>query len=282
MLRPWLSQPSAKSLVAELSEVAKTDLVAVAANASDLKLKETAIAQPLLLATALLSWHTFQQLNNQTMDSGILAVAGHSAGEFAASVVAGVLAPSDAMSLIKTRGEAMAAACEEPKTGMAAVLGGDESEVIEAIEQGGLFVANKNATGHIVAAGLIDRLEKLRSNLPSGCRARSLPVAGAFHTKYMQSAVERFAEAAQSIEFRDPRLRFVSNNEGVQLTTGQDVREHLTSQIARQVDWVSCQKKFVTLGATQAIELAPGNTLSAIAKRQIPNITSHPITSLMP
>jgi [acyl-carrier-protein] S-malonyltransferase len=282
MLQPWIDSTSAKRSVAELSEAAGMNLVAISANASDEELKKTEVAQPLLLAAALLSWQAFQESSDQARNFPVSGVAGHSVGEFAAAVIAGVLAPSDAMSLVTTRGDAMAQASEEPTTGMVAVLGGDELEVINAIERSGVFVANKNATGQIVAAGLVAKLDELSANLPAGCRARPLAVAGAFHTKYMQSAVDKFAEAAEKIEFRDPQITVISNNSGLELKTGQQVREHLTKQIARQVDWVSCQHAFVELGVTQMIELAPGKTLSSIAKRQVPGIAAHPIASLMP
>jgi len=282
MLQPWIDSTSAKSLEAELSEAAGMNLAEISANASDEELKKTEVAQPLLLAAALLSWQAFQESSDQVQNFSTSAVAGHSVGEFAAAVIVGVLTASDAMSLVTTRGEAMAEASEEPKTGMIAVLGGDESEVIEAIERGGVFVANKNATGQIVTAGLVTKLDELSANLPTGCRARPLAVAGAFHTNYMQSAVDEFAEAAEKIEFRDPQVTFISNNAGLELKTGRQIRDHLTNQIARQVDWVSCQHTFVNLGVTQMIELAPGNTLSAIARRQIPDIAAHPIASLMP
>ena len=281
MLQPWIDSTCAKGLLAELSDAAGMNLGEISASASDEELKKTEVAQPLLLAAALLSWQAFQASDHQNQNLDISAVAGHSVGEFAAAVIAGVLTASDAMSLVTTRGEAMAQASEEQKTGMVAVLVGDELEVIEAIERSGVFVANKNATGQIVAAGLIAKLDELSANLPAGCRARPLSVAGAFHTKYMQPAVDKFAEAAESIEFCDPQITFISNNAGSLLTTGHQVRDHLTNQIARQVDWVSCQHTFVNFGFTQMIELAPGNTLSAIAKRQIPSIAAHPIASLM-
>jgi [acyl-carrier-protein] S-malonyltransferase len=282
MLQPWIDSTSAKSLEAELSEAAGVSLDEMSANASDEELKKTEVAQRLLLAAALLSWRAFQESSDQARNFRVSGVAGHSVGEFAAAVIAGVLTPSDAMSLVATRGEAMAQASKDPKTGMVAVLGGDELEVIEAIERGGVFVANKNATGQVVAAGLVTKLDELDASLPTGCRVRPLAVAGAFHTKYMQWAVDEFAEAAEKIEFRDPQITFISNNAGLELKTGRQIREHLTNQIARQVDWVSCQHAFVNLGFTQMIELAPGNTLSSIAKRQVPNVAAHPITSLMP
>jgi len=281
MLQPWLGSTSSKSLVAELSDAASMNLAEISANASDEELKKTEVTQPLLLAAALLSWQALQESRDQVQNFWISAVAGHSVGEFAAAVIAGVLTASEAMSLVTTRGEAMAQASEEPKTGMVAVLGGDEPEVIDAIERSGVFVANKNATGQIVAAGRITKLDGLSANLPAKCRVRPLSVAGAFHTKYMQPAVDEFANRAQSIEFRDPQITFISNNAGSVLTTGHQVCAHLTNQIARQVDWVSCQQTFEKFGFTEMIELAPGNTLSAIAKRQIPNIAAHPIASLI-
>jgi len=281
MLQPWIDSTSAKRLVAELSEAAGMNLAEISANASDEELTKTEVTQPLLLAAALLSWQAFQESSDQARNFPVSGVAGHSVGEFAAAVIAGVLTASDAMSLVTTRGEAMAQASEEPKTGMVAVLGGDELEVIDAIERRGVFIANKNAIGQIVAAGLVAKLDELSANLPPGCRVRPLSVAGAFHTKYMQPAVDKFTNTAQNIEFRDPQITFISNNAGSVLTTGQQVREHLTNQIARQVDWVSCQYAFVNFGFTRMIELAPGNTLSAIAKRQIPSIAAHPIASLM-
>jgi [acyl-carrier-protein] S-malonyltransferase len=282
MLRPWVGWPGAKSLVTELSEVAGIDLVEKSANASDEELKKTEIAQPLLLATALLSWGALNASSAEGTKVHVAAVAGHSVGEFAASVIADVLSPTDAMRLVKLRGNAMAKASKTPETGMAAVLGGDEAAVIAAIEQCDLHAANINAQGQIVAAGLLTDLAKLPERVPDGCRVRPLTVAGAFHTKFMSSALEEFDEAAKTTNFRDPKITFVSNDAGKVLATGEQIREHLTNQIARPVNWLACQRTFAKIGIEQIIELAPGNTLSAIAKRETPNITARPIASLMP
>jgi [acyl-carrier-protein] S-malonyltransferase len=282
MLQPWLGWPGAKSLVAELSEVAGIDLVEKSANASDEELKRTEIAQPLLLATALLSWGALTASNAQENQFDLAAVAGHSVGEFAASIIAEVLSPTDAMSLVNLRGSAMAKASKTPATGMAAVLGGDEAAVMAAIEQCDLHAANINAQGQIVAAGLLTDLAKLPERVPDGCRVRPLTVAGAFHTKFMSSALEQFNIAAKTINFRDPKITFVSNDAGKVLSTGQLIREHVTNQIARPVNWLACQQTFAKIGIEQIIELAPGNTLSAIAKRETPDITARPIASLIP
>jgi [acyl-carrier-protein] S-malonyltransferase len=282
MLQPWRSWPGAKSLVAELSEVAGIDLVEKSANASDEELKKTEIAQPLLMATALLSWGALNASSAEGTRFDLAAVAGHSVGEFAASVIAEVLSLTDAMSLVKLRGNAMAKASKTPTTGMAAVLGGDEAAVMAAIQQCGLHAANINAQGQIVAAGLLTDLAKLPERVPDSCRVRPLAVAGAFHTKFMSSALEEFNIAAKTINFRDPMITFVSNDAGKVLVTGQQIREHLTNQIARPVNWLACQQTFARIGVEQIVELAPGNTLSAIAKRETPNITARPIASLIP
>jgi [acyl-carrier-protein] S-malonyltransferase len=282
MLQPWLGWPGAKSLVAELSDAAGIDLVETSANASDEELKKTEIAQPLLLATALLSWGALNASSPEGTEFHVAAVAGHSVGEFAASVIADVLSPADAMRLVKLRGNAMAKASRSPETGMAAVLGGDEAAVIAAIKQSDLHAANINAQGQIVAAGLLTDLAKLPERLPNGCRVRPLTVAGAFHTKFMSSAVAEFTTAAKTINFHDPKITFVSNDAGRVLATGEEIREHLTNQIARPVHWLACQRTFTRIDIDQMIELAPGNTLSAIAKRETPNITARPIASLMP
>jgi [acyl-carrier-protein] S-malonyltransferase len=282
MLQPWLGWPGAKFLVAELSEVAGLDMVEKSANASDEELKKTEIAQPLLLATALLSWGALNASSAEENQFDLAAVAGHSVGEFAASVLADVLSPTDAMSLVKLRGNAMAKASKTPATGMAAVLGGDEAAVMAAIEQCGLHAANINAQGQIVAAGLLTDLAKLPERLPVGCRVRPLAVAGAFHTKFMSSALDEFNEAAKTTNFRDPKITFVSNDAGKVLSTGEEIRERLTNQIAKPVNWLACQQTFAKIGIKQMIELAPGNTLSAITKRETPDITALPIASLIP
>jgi [acyl-carrier-protein] S-malonyltransferase len=282
MLQPWLGWPGAKSLVAELSEAAGLDLVQRSANASDEELKKTEIAQPLLLATALLSWGALNAPSAHGTKFDLAAVAGHSVGEFAASIIAEVLSPTDAMRLVKLRGHAMANASKTPETGMAAVLGGNEAAVMAAIEQCDLHAANINAQGQIVAAGLLTNLAELPERVPDGCRVRPLAVAGAFHTKFMSSALQEFNTAAKTTEFRDPKITFVSNDAGKVLVTGQQIREHLTKQIAKPVDWLACQRTFAKIGIKQMIELAPGKTLSAIAKRETPDITARPIASLIP
>jgi [acyl-carrier-protein] S-malonyltransferase len=276
-LQPWLGWPGAKSLVAELSEIAGIDLVEKSANASNEELKKTEIAQPLLLATALLSWGALNASSAHGTKFDLASV-----GEFAASVIADVLSPTDAMRLVKLRGHAMAKASKTPATGMAAVLGGDEAAVMAAIKQCDLYAANINAQGQIVAAGLLADLAKLPERVPDGCRVRPLAVAGAFHTKFMSSALKEFDEAAKTINFHDPKITFVSNDAGRVLSTGEEIREHLTNQIAKPVNWLACQRTFAKIAIKQMIELAPGNTLSAIAKREAPDITARPIASPTP
>lgn len=276
MLTPWLKSKAARELLAELSDAAKLDLNQLGAEASDDQIRATEIAQPLLLAASLLSWQALidhpETLNARPNEFELTAVGGHSVGEFAAAVICGSLHARDAMVLVAERGQAMAAAATGRPTGMNAVIGGARDDVITQIESLGLAVANINADGQIVAAGETAQLHKLSEQPPAGARVRPLTVSGAFHTKYMEPAVDQFANIASQIKFRDPEVAFISNNGGERINTGDALRHHLTAQIANRVDWLGCQVQFQRLGIQRIIELAPSGTLTAIAKRQTPEI----------
>jgi [acyl-carrier-protein] S-malonyltransferase len=277
MLTPWLKSAAAKKMLAELSDVAGLDLHQLGTAGSDDQIRATEIAQPLLLAASLLSWQALidhpETLNVQPDDFELTAVAGHSVGEFAAAVICGSLNASDAMALVAERGRAMAAAAAAgPPTGMSAVLGRTKDDVITQIEALGLAVANINADGQIVAAGETAELKRLSDQPPAGARVRPLAVSGAFHTKYMEPAAEQFTNIANQVEFHNPEVAFISNAGGKKIVNGEALRDHLIAQIANQVDWLGCQDQFEKLGLTRIIELAPSGTLTAIAKRQTPEI----------
>ena len=123
--------------------------------------------------------------------------AGHSVGEIAAYAIAGVISSDDAVALAATRGAEMAKACAPEPTGMSAVLGGDEADVLSRLEALDLVPANRNATGQIVAAGSLAALSKLAEDPPEKARVRHLATAGAFHTHYMAPATDGYATAVQ-------------------------------------------------------------------------------------
>ncbi len=194
MLSQWLDLPGAADQLAVWSKASGLDLVRLGTTASTEEITDTAVTQPLVVAATLLA---HQEVAKRGLLAGKdLVIAGHSVGAIAAYTIAGVLAADDAVVLAATRGAEMAKACAIEPTGMSAVLGGDEAEVLDRLEALDLFPANRNGAGQIVAAGPLNALTKLAEDPPAKARVRALGVAGAFHTKYMAPALDRYAAAA--------------------------------------------------------------------------------------
>ncbi|MGN6606990.1 MAG: acyltransferase domain-containing protein [Jatrophihabitans sp.] len=267
MLTPWLDLPGVTERVGAFSEVTGLDLLRLGTTADADEIKDTAVTQPLLVALGVI---VAEQLGLDA--SGERVVAGHSVGELTAAAVSGALRGEDAVAFAARRGAAMAAACALTPTGMAALLGGDPDEVAAAIEAAGLVPANRNGAGQIVAAGSLDDLEKLAAEPPAGARVRPLAVAGAFHTHYMASAEETLASFADQIDIADPRPILLSNADGRAVTTGGDLIARLVRQVTLPVRWDLCLATCRDLGVTAALELAPGGTLTGIAKRELPGV----------
>jgi [acyl-carrier-protein] S-malonyltransferase len=272
MMAPWLDsqiksggeQENRKSL-ANWSLHIDLDLERLGTSASADEIKDTANAQPLIVATSLLG---AKSLNL----SKFAAVAGHSVGELTALAISGILSPSQALELVRQRGLAMAKAASQSETGMAAVLGGERIEVLKSIEDFGLVPANDNGAGQIVAAGALDALDKLNANPPTGARVRALAVAGAFHTSYMKPAVEHVSKYASNLEIKDPTAQLLSNKDGAVVNRGKDAINRIVDQIANPVRWDLCMESLVQLGVTGAIELPPAGTLVGLLKRATPSI----------
>jgi [acyl-carrier-protein] S-malonyltransferase len=262
-LTPWLELPGLAEQLGTWSELAGRDLVRLGTTGSAEEITDTAVAQPLLVAAALAV-------------AGLLgtpdAAAGHSVGELAAGAIAGVTSAADAIALTRVRGEAMAAACDAEPTGMTAVLGGDEQTVLAAISDAGLTPANVNTAGQIVAGGTLDQLAKFAENPPAGARLRPLRVAGAFHTRHMVPAVETLAAAAAGTAVSDPGITLLSNRDGAVVSDGRDWMARVVNQVANPVRWDQCMTTMTDLGVTGLIELLPGGTLTAIAKRALPGV----------
>lgn len=262
-LSPWLELPGFADQLGAWSELAGRDLIRLGTAGSAEEITDTAVAQPLLVATALAVAGLIGQPD---------AAAGHSVGELAAGAIAGVMSAEDAIALTRVRGEAMAAACGAEPTGMSAVLGGDESAVLAAIADAGLTPANVNTAGQIVAGGTLEQLAAFAASPPAGARIRPLRVAGAFHTSHMAPAVETLAAAATGITVKDPSIALLSNRDGAVVTTGADWLDRIVSQVASPVRWDRCTATMSAIGVTALLELAPGGTLTGIAKRALPGI----------
>ncbi|OON76658.1 ACP S-malonyltransferase [Streptomyces tsukubensis] len=265
-LSPWLDLPGVTDRVAGWSEAIGLDLVHYGTKADADEIRDTAVAQPLLVAAALLSAGTLGDVRPG-------AVAGHSVGEFPAAVLAGVFDEVTALKLVRRRGLAMAEAAAVTETGMSALLGGEPDTVVPHLQKLGLTPANVNGAGQIVAAGTAAQLAALAEDKPEGVRrVVPLKVAGAFHTEHMAPAVERLAESARELTPSEPTVTYVSNRDGSPVETGGEVLSRLVGQVANPVRWDLCMETFKELGVTALVEVCPGGTLTGLAKRALPGV----------
>ncbi|NUP03146.1 MAG: ACP S-malonyltransferase [Nonomuraea sp.] len=258
-LTPWLELPGLADRLGAWSEVTGIDLVAYGTTAGADEIRDTAVAQPLLVAAALAA--------AEALGAAPDVLAGHSVGEFAAAALAGVLTHEQALTLVRERARAMAKAASVTETGMTAVLGGVEEDVLAAIEKHGLTPANINGAGQIVAGGTLEQLAAFKDDAPARARLIPLKVAGAFHTVHMAPAVESLSEAAAGVVPGDPRVTLLSNADGRPAATGAEFVRRLISQISNPVRWDLCMATMAELGVTRMIELLPGGTLTGLAKR---------------
>jgi len=273
MLADWLELPGAADRIARWSQLSGLDLARLGTTASADEITDTAVTQPLVVATTLLAF-------DASATRGLPAttvVAGHSVGEIAAYAIAGVISADDAVTLAAVRGAEMAKACSIEPTGMSAVLGGDENEVLARLDALDLIPANRNAAGQIVAAGAVAALEKLAEDPPAKARVRVLATAGAFHTHYMGSALEGYAAAAARVAANDPSTTLLSNADGRPVTSAADAMEKLVAQLTRPVRWDLCTETMRTLGTTAIVEFPPAGTLTGIAKRELRGVATHAV-----
>lgn len=260
-LAPWLELDAFASTLATFSEATQLDLPHFGTDADEDTIRDTAVAQPLLVAASLAA--------ARVLDVEPDLVAGHSVGELAALALAGVVTDAEAASLVAIRGRAMAEAAAQRPTAMTAVVGGEADEVLAAIEAAGLTAANHNGAGQIVAAGTLEQLEALAQHPPHRAKLMPLSVAGAFHTVHMQPAVEALAHAAAQIQPQQPRVTVLSNRDGASVADGADALERIVQQVAHPVRWDQCMDTMRTLGVTGILELTPAGTLTRIAKRNL-------------
>ena len=275
MLSPWLELPGAADRLAAWSTASGLDLARLGTTASTEEITDTAIAQPLIVAATLLA---HEELTKRGLPTGKdTVVAGHSVGEIAAYAIAGVISADDAVALAATRGAEMAKACADEPTGMSAVLGGDEAEVLARLEQLDLVPANRNAAGQIVAAGRLSALDKLAEDPPAKARVRALGVAGAFHTEFMASALDGYASAVQNVATAEPTAVLLSNRDGQPASSAADAIEKLVAQLTRPVRWDLCNETLRQRNVKTIVEFPPAGALSGIAKRELRGTPTHAV-----
>ena len=278
-LREWLELPGVSQRLGSWSELAGCDLIRCGTTADADEIRDTAVAQPLLVAAAVAVAAELlglpaeaDALADAAAGAGVDAAAGHSVGELGAGAIAGTLAPEDAIRLVRVRARAMARAAAAEATGMTAVLGGDEQAVLASIEAHGLTPANINGAGQIVAGGTVGQLAAFAADPPPGARLRPLSVAGAFHTRHMAPAVGALREAAATVAVGDPALTLLSNRDGSVVRSGADWLERIVTQVGAPVRWDRCQQTMAGLGVTTLIELPPAGTLAGLARRALPGV----------
>ena len=265
MLSPWLELPGIAELLDRWGDAVGIDLVAHGTTSDAETIRDTAVAQPLLTATALATAAAL--FDGSLPEPDVLA--GHSVGEFPAAALAGVISADDAVALVTVRGSAMARAAAATPTGMSAVLGGDPDEVLARLAELDLTPANVNGGGQVVAAGTLDALAALAAAPPERTRIIALQVAGAFHTSFMAPAVTELAAAAATTTTSDPAVTLLSNADGTPVTGGGVALDRLVAQVANPVRWDLCCEQLLALGVTGLVELAPAGVLTGLARRTL-------------
>lgn len=270
MLTPWITNPDSRDLLASWSQAIDLDLIHLGTQADADEIRDTANAQPLIVAAGLLS------AKDLAVGNAVSFMAGHSVGEITAAALAGVFSEVDALRLVRIRGVEMAKAAHGSESGMSAVLGGVREDVLQAIADAGLVAANDNGGGQIVAAGSLQALSTLA---PEGARVRALQVSGAFHTEFMRPALVAFKAFAAEIAVKDSQIGLLSNKDGAPLLSGARILDRIIEQIASPVRWDLCMASMESIGVTRAIEIAPAGTLVGLLKRGAPGIATHALKS---
>jgi [acyl-carrier-protein] S-malonyltransferase len=244
-----------------------------ALSGDDDHLRPTDIAQPALLLVECALRSALPD------DLDVIAVAGHSVGEYAAAVAANALQPADAMRLVIERGRAMATMRDGT---MCALIGIDVDAAMDVCNETQretgevVVVANLNAPGQLVISGSTDGVAAAsKLALTRGAR-RAIPlnVSGAFHSPLMTSAAARFGRALDAVTIADPHPPVVCNVDAADVHTADALRDRLRSQLTSPVRWIDCVSRLVELGAGTLIEVGPGSVLSGLSRRIAPDVRS--------
>ena len=277
MADPWIGHPASKAVLDEASEALGRDVVAGCHDAA--ALDTTEFVQPALLACDVAA---FRVLDAE--GATFVGVAGHSLGEFAALVAAGAIALNDALDLVVVRGAAMQRAGEERPGTMTALLGvgTEDAEQLcdEARDGDELVVANENSPAQVVISGsipAIDRAEALAKK--RRIRAVRLNVAGAFHSGLMEPARAAIDERSDAIAFSTPRVPIAENVLGTLVDDAEELRGLLKRHVVSPVRWESCVRSLADAGAASFVEAGPGDVLTKLMKRIVPETAARAVGS---
>jgi len=268
-LNSWLEIPVFKEQIEKASAVLGIDLIHYGTVADADAIRDTKIAQPLIVAAGIASYEALKQSLGEALV--VSATAGHSVGEVTAAYVSGIFDSDNALKFVQRRGNEMAAAAALTPSSMAAVVGGELEAVVAHLESVGLFAANYNGAGQVVAAGSKEMIEALVAAPPAGSRVIALQVAGAFHTSFMEPAKPALADFAKELDVKDPEISIWTNNDGQLVESGQKFLELMVNQVSNPVRWDKTMASMEGANVSVMIELLPAGALSGIAKRAMPN-----------
>ena len=274
-LDPWLAVDGVREHLGALSDAAGVDLIAHGTRSDADTIRDTEIAQPLIVAASIVTGKLLLKGRRDLVGG----VAGHSVGEFAAAYLSGVLTDVDAIRLVGVRGRAMANEASKVATGMSAVLGAELDVLQPRLSELGLTAANMNGGGQVVVAGELGALATLAEEPVPGTRVIPLQVAGAFHTAFMAGAVDILRDAASTVTPADPTITIYTNRDGSRVSSGIDYVNFLIGQVGNPVRWDLCMDAFANDAVTGIIELAPAGALVGLAKRGLKGVPTVAVKS---
>ena len=231
-------------------------------------LQNTANSQPAIMTMSVAAWRTWQEMQgSEAMNAK--AVAGHSLGEYTSLVAAAVIDFSDAVKLVRRRGELMNQAAVNRPGAMAAILGLNELAFAQICDETGVELANINTDDQVVLSG--DKIAVARAmDLASARGAKKtipLPVSGAFHSSLMFEAASGLADAVQALNFKEPKMPIVGNCDSRLLSTSDEIRSELVNGLCQCVQWKDSVRHLVDSGVTQFVEFGSGGVLAGLIKR---------------
>jgi [acyl-carrier-protein] S-malonyltransferase len=272
------SSPAASIIFEKADAALGWSISDICFNGPEEKLKESRYCQP---AIYTMSAACIAAFNEKYTDSRALATAGLSLGEFAALCVAGVFDFEDGLKLIEKRGQLMDEACRETNGGMASVLGGNGEIIKEVCEECGIDVANYNSPGQIVISGEKEKVTDAIKVLKEKGLRKIIPlrVAGAYHSRMMQSAADKFKDVIADVKLNTPVIPVAQNFTGTFTKDVEEIRTNLVKQVAGSVLWEDCVHTLVGTGATQVIEFGPGNVLTGLVRRTVGHVATANVNS---
>jgi [acyl-carrier-protein] S-malonyltransferase len=258
--------PTAADLFRKADEILGRKLSEIAWNGPIEELTKTSNCQPALFVHGLACLSVLRELAS---DLPIGGAAGLSLGELTAHAAAETFELEDGLRLVQKRGELMAEACAMTVGGMAAMIGADESAVRQLADDEDVDVANINSPGQIVISGELAKVEAAVAVAKEHGirRATMLNVAGAYHSRLMQSGYERLGAALLEVQMQLPQFPVISNVTGREVKTLPQIRQTLQEQVTSTVRWVDCMERLSNLGCDLFIELGPGGVLVGLLKR---------------